>query len=104
MSINFYPLNDVHEIMNQMGFEPGYAYDDLIFSDNAIFIVQFNKSKKGEVMLHINKDCIESVESKIRKTFPEVAKKKGISVVQGIAFSMEQKEDTEEIELVFNPK
>lgn len=97
-----YPLTDVHAAMGAIGYEPGYAYDDLIFSNDAIFIVQFNKKNLKELILFTNQDLIKSEEERIRSKFPEAAKKKGFKIVQGASFSMKQKEETEEIELVFN--
>jgi hypothetical protein len=101
MAIIFRPLNTVHEIMNKIGFEPGYAYDDLVFSNDAIFIVQFGKTDK-QMGLHINEDCDAPVAEGIKKGFISFAKAKGITVTYSGTFKLNQKEGSEQIDIEFN--
>lgn len=101
MEANVYPLTDVHEAMAVIGYEPSYAYDDIVFSNDAIFILQFNKQNVKELTLVTNIDLEKKEEDRIRTNFPEAAKKKGFKVIQGKSFIMKQKEETEEIELAF---
>lgn len=102
MSIQFRPLNKVHQFMNEIGYEPGYAYDDLVFSNDAIFIVQFSDQNTQELKLFINKDCIESESDRIKTQFTARADAEKFAVNFSGNFSLIEKEDTKEIDILFN--
>lgn len=104
MDINFYPLNKVHEFMNKLGYEPGYAYDDLVFSNDAVFIVQFDKNDNKNLGIYLNKDCINSEADRIKKEFKEVAKQDKIKVSYNGTFSLQANPKTEEIDILFSDK
>ena len=101
MSIIFRPLNTIHELMNQIGYEPGYVYDDLVFSNDAVFIIQFDKNSPGKVDLFINRDCIKSESDRIKEVFTIKALQKNIEVSYKGLFQLSSKEDTEEIDIAF---
>jgi hypothetical protein len=102
MSISFKPLNKVHELMNNIGYEPGYAYDDLVFSNDAVFIVQFDPATEKKLKLFINMDCEETEEKRIRSNFTNNAEQMGIKVFYSGTYSLEEKAETKEIDILFN--
>lgn len=102
MTIQFRPLNKIHQFMNEIGYEPGYAYDDLVFSNDAIFIVQFCDDNPERLKLYINKDCIDTEAERIKTQYTARAKAGDYSIEFSGTFSLEQKEDSEEIQINFN--
>lgn len=102
MSIEFRPLNKVHQFMNEIGYEPGYAYDDLVFSNDAIFIIQFSDTNPKDLKLFINKDCIDSESDRIKTQFKVRAQEEKFLVNYSGNFSLEQKEESKEIQINFN--
>jgi hypothetical protein len=102
MPLTLRPLNAVHKLMNEMGFDPGYAYDDLVFSNDAVFIVQFDSETDGKLKLFINQDCEISTATNIKKELLSCAVKQGIIVRYCGTFKLNFKEETELIEIKFN--
>lgn len=101
MSINFRPLNDVTHMMEHVGFEVGYAYDDLVFSENAVFIVQFGDSETKELKLFLNVDCEKKEVQRIEKGMKVVASDKGYVVIPSGTFELSQKDGADEIDIRF---
>ena len=48
MSLPYRPLGTVKEMLEQIGMEVSYAYEDLVFLDHNRFLLQFGKT--GEVL------------------------------------------------------
>jgi len=88
--------------MNEIGFEPGYAYDDLVFSNDAVFIVQFDSESENKMKLFINEDCEKDVSNSIRTGFINLAEKEGIEVIYNGTYHLNAKDEKEQIEIVFN--
>ncbi|NJM17105.1 MAG: hypothetical protein HC896_18520 [Bacteroidales bacterium] len=87
--------------MQSIGYETGYAYDDLVISDNAVFILQFGNVKVSDLSLFINRDCWSSEAKRIAEGLIEHAEAQGLSVSNEGTFTLSQQEGTEKIELVF---
>lgn len=102
MSVQFRPLNKVHQFMNEIGYEPGYAYDDLVFSNDAVFIVQFSDEKEQTLKLFINQDCIESESDRIKTQYKARAEAEKFNVQYSGSFSLVEQEKTKEIDIHFN--
>ncbi len=88
--------------MAQVGYEPGYAYDDLVFSNDAVFIVQFDAEDENKLKLFINKDCIESEFDRLKTELNKKAQQKNMEMLYSGKFELKAKEDSEEIEIAFN--
>lgn len=57
----FYNLDKVRFIMKDAtGLDVAYAYQDLVFADNAVFIIQFDGVNADEYNCYFNQDCIEA--------------------------------------------
>lgn len=102
MSIQFRPLNKVHQFMNEIGYEPGYAYDDLVFSNDAVFIIQFADEKVDSLKLFINQDCIETEADRIKTQYRARAAAEKFSVEYKGTYTLDQQEGTEEIQINFS--
>jgi hypothetical protein len=102
MSIVFRPLNKVHEIMADVGYEPGYAYDDLVFSNDAVFIIQFDNEDESKLKLFINNDCIETEYTRLKTELNKKALQKEFNLIYSGKFTLSSKEESEEIEIAFN--
>ena len=100
MNIPFRPLIKVHELMYQIGYEPGYAYDDLVFSNDAVFLLQFGVEEHYALKLFVNKDC-EKVEMQriINKIMHEHNKE--LVVNYAGMFSLQYKKGSGKIEILF---
>jgi hypothetical protein len=100
--MKFRPLNAVHELMNKTGYEPAYAYDDLVFSTDAIFIVQFDDKNPSLLTLFINKDCIESERDRIKTIFTSHANDKNLTVKFDGSFELCESKQNESFDIVFS--
>jgi hypothetical protein len=58
MSLN--PLGIVKEILEEIGIEISYAYDDLIFVNHNAFLLKFS-GNNGNILLHVNSEADEEV-------------------------------------------
>jgi hypothetical protein len=99
-SIPFRPLGEILEIVQQIGFDITYAYDDLLFSNHHVFIIRFDAAIQNRIWLHFNQDCQSkeriSIQEKLRK-----ACTKKFDLQEGSLFLAKQIEGKEEIELRF---
>lgn len=54
------PLGIVKEILESIGIEISYAYDDLVFVNHNAFLLQF-ADNKDQIILHVNCETEEDV-------------------------------------------
>lgn len=101
MEIPFRPLNLVHELMSQIGYEPGYAYDDLVFSNDGVFIVQFGENARRDMKLFINKECDIDESERISLGLNNCSIKKDVIVNYAGMFALNSIAETEEIQITF---
>jgi len=101
MGLKFRPLNKVSSIMQTVGFEPGYAYDDLVFSDDAIFLIQFDSTDNQKLLLHFNEDCDQNIARNLEAGLISAAEKEKFSMTTAGHFSLFQKDGSEEITIKF---
>jgi hypothetical protein len=60
-SIRFFNLDKVRFIIKDAtALDVAYAYDDLVFSENAVFILQFCDGSDSAFNCYFNVDCIEA--------------------------------------------
>lgn len=67
MAEYFRPLGLVKEMVNSMGLEVTYAYEDLVFVEHNAFLLQFDDEKQL-VALHINSECPAGEEEGVKAT------------------------------------
>jgi hypothetical protein len=101
MALKFRPLNKVSSVMQHVGFEPGYAYDDLVFSDNAVFLIQFHSRDDARLILYFNEECDKKVAIQLKSGLKEAAQKEGFSIDLKGTFSLSQEQGVEDINIRF---
>ncbi|WP_346861492.1 hypothetical protein [uncultured Draconibacterium sp.] len=56
--MNYRDLEAVRQIVNNAtGLEITYAYDDLVFPDNGVFIIQFDDSSTDNLFCYFQEEC-----------------------------------------------
>lgn len=103
MTIPFRPLSDVKMILEEAGTDITYAYEDLVFVEHTAYLLQFDDDKPSNLKIYFNTEIEESqVKQEEQKLAPLVAKRK-MKLVRAGQFQMKQKEDSEEIDILFFP-
>ncbi|MGQ8337574.1 hypothetical protein ACUNWD_13580 [Sunxiuqinia sp. A32] len=103
MTIPFRPLAEVKMMLEETGNDVSYAYDDLIFPEHTAFLIQFDDEKANNLKVFFNREIEPTEITSIEKNLTTASKKRKLTIESSGKFSMEQKEDTEEIELKFFP-
>ena len=99
--ISIRPLGEARQIVESIGHEITYFYDDLVFADNNMYILRFNDEKQNQLFLHFNKDCEEAVASKVEIALREAAKSVKFQIFKAEDYSIDQKEGSEELQISF---
>lgn len=98
--VKFRNLDKVRFLMQEgTGLDVGYAYDDLVFSEHALYIVRFNDEDENLFYCYFNKDLIPAKQKDIQTALVDVATLNGIKMLYKGKFEMEQKDSEEEFEL-----
>lgn len=101
MTVPYRALGRVRNIFQATGLEISYAYDDLMFSDNSVFIVRFDENVENMLHLYFNEDCEKSEAERIEQIFMKASKNEGFSIgIKGL-FSLQQSDGSEEISIKF---
>jgi len=95
------PLGEVRDIVQVTGLDISYAYDDLVFSDNSVFILRFDNEVEKKLHLYFNSEC-NTIESKVLEgRLITAGKIGGFDIVYSGLFSVSQLEEKEEIQIKF---
>lgn len=99
------PLYLVDELAQAAGEEVTYAYDDLAFISHSEILVQFVANSEAERLLHffVHADLDEKLFEAKKAKFEITASGQGTQLIYKGRFSMDSKEDSEEIDLQFFP-
>lgn len=89
------------EIIEKTDLQVTYNYDDLIFVDKNMFIIQFDDNKDKNLKLHFNNDITTDVEKIILKKLETAAKEFNYTITQEGYYLMDGSEDEEKIQLNF---
>lgn len=101
MTVSLRPLGKVSNIIQSTGLEMSYAYDDLVFSDNLVFIVRFDNMRETDLHVYFNVDCATDEKSKIEQQLIHAAKIEKCRICDFGSFSIEQLDDKEELKINF---
>jgi hypothetical protein len=104
MTIAFRPLAEVKMMLEETGNDVSYAYDDLVFVAHTAFLIQFDDTSPKNLKLFFNAEIDELESIALEKQLGSAAKKRTFNLVNSGYFKMKQKEEAEELELVFFPK
>lgn len=100
--VKFYALEKARFIIKDAtNMEVAYAYDDLVFSEHGIFILQFHKQLPNTFLCWFNTDCVESERFGMFKSLTTTAGLNKTKIVYKGKFEMGQAEGAEEISIKF---
>ena len=88
-------------IYEATGLDLGYAYDDLVFSEHGIFIMQFVDENPRLLKCYFNEECNKGEKENMFSNLSSTAEKKSITIDYCGRFKMTPVEEKEEIELKF---
>lgn len=101
-NIDFYELEKVRFIIKDAcGLDVAYAYEDLVFAEHGIFLLQFLDKTGDELACWFNKECLETSKVKILNSLTKTATLNGIKLDYKGKFEMLQKAGSEEIDINF---
>ena len=100
-TIKIRPLGEARQIVESIGHEITYFYDDLVFADNNMYILRFSDDIQKQLFLHFNKDCEKPVTTNVEIALREAAKTVGFKILKEAEYTIEQKEGSERLEISF---
>ncbi len=75
------PLGTVMQLLEELGHDVTYAYDDLVFVNDNDFLLQFENS--GPVVnLFFNQSCLKTDADNLEQSIIPAADRKGLSIVK----------------------
>jgi len=100
--VQFYELDKVRFIIKEAtDLDVAYAYDDLVFSEHGVFIIQFDSKSPNSLICWFNEECIDTERHTIFKSLTSHAYANGMKIVYKGKFEMAQKEGEEQISIKF---
>ena len=92
--VEFYNLEKVRFIIKDgSGLDIDYAYEDLVFSEQGIFIFQFDVNNSDTIFCWFNQDCIESNRITLLSSLIKTAILNKMKIIYKGKFDMIQKEE-----------
>ncbi len=99
--MNLRPLGIAEEIVQATALNITYTYDDLVFVEHNVFIIQFDDDNPKNLKLFFNVDCEAVTAQKLETQLSDSAKQRHFTITLSGKFEMTQKEGTEEIDIKF---
>lgn len=104
MTIALRPLAEVKMMLEETGNDISYAYDDLIFVEHTAFLIQFDDEKPENLRLFFNTELNKSESDSIITKLTPAAKKRKFNLINSGSFTLKEKEESEELDILFFPK
>lgn len=101
MNTRIRPFDIAKDIINLCGLDISYFYDDLIFSDHSLFILQFDDENPERMKLYFNRDCEIDKKIKLKDNLYKEAKKRGINLMDEGNFHLKENPETKEITIYY---
>ena len=99
--VQFYELDKVRFIIKEAtDLDVAYAYEDLVFSEHAIFIIQFD-IKPNSLICWFNEECVETERHSIFKSLTSHSTANGMKIAYKGKFEMTQKDGEEQLSIKF---
>ncbi len=96
------PLGKVLQLLEELGHEVTYAYDDLVFVNDNDFLLQFENACPT-LNLFFNQSCLKNNADNIEQSIIPAADKKGLSIVKKGTYTVtEQADENLQIEFFSN--
>ncbi|WP_372775485.1 hypothetical protein [Mangrovibacterium sp.] len=103
MTIPFRPLSEVKMILEEAGTDISYAYDDLVFVEHTAYMLQFDDDKHSNLKIYYSTEIDDNQAAAEEKKLLPLMKKHKMTLTKAGKFSLKQKEDSEEIDILFFP-
>ncbi|PTN07793.1 hypothetical protein [Mangrovibacterium marinum] len=103
MIIPVRPLSEVKMMLEEAGTDVSYAYEDLVFVEHTAYLIQFDDEKPSHLKLYFNAELGKVQLEAEQKKLEPYARKREFTLVPAGKFEIEQKEDSEEIDIHFFP-
>ena len=102
MSIPFRPITRVKDMLNSIGQEMSYCYEDLVFLDHNAFLLQMGE--KGEdLYVHFNRDCPEKERGPLLGKLKDAGAMQDLKVRFRGEYTLAPNEGDKEISIQFFP-
>lgn len=100
MGVPYRPLGHIREMINALGLEVTYIYEDLVYIEHNAFLLQMGE--RGElVYLYFNTASDPAERDDIAGQLEKAGRARELSVQRKGTFSMSQVPDEERIEMAF---
>ena len=103
MTIAFRPLAEVKMMLEEIGSDVSYAYDDLVFVEHTAYLIQFDDENPQNLKLFFNTEINKVESTRIQVRLLEAAKRRKFKLLNSGYFSLKQKDDSEELDILFFP-
>ncbi|MEI6692952.1 MAG: hypothetical protein WCL43_09570 [Chlorobium sp.] len=102
METSIRPLGTVMQLLEELGHEVTYAYDDLVFVNHNGFLLQFDNT--GSVLnLYFNQNYPKQEVENVELSIIPAGDKKGLSIItKGLYNVTEQGDENLQIEFLYN--
>ena len=100
MAIPYRPLGLITEVIEHLGLEVTYAYEDLVFISSNAFLLRMG-SNGEQVDLCFHQDVDPASRGPVRDRLVEEAAARGLTVVHRGTYTMQQQPD-EQVEIHFS--
>jgi len=102
--VNFYELEKIKFlIQDACGLDVSYAYDDLVFAEHGLFIIQFLDQEGKELLCWFNNDIIEENEIKMFDSLVKSATLNASAITYSGRFLLNDKNRSNQIDIQFIP-
>ena len=99
--MNYRDLEAVRQIVDQAtGLELTYAYEDLVFPDNGVFIIQFDDKNNDNLFCHFQKGCNPKDRRNIFANLANECGKKKCLIVDKGDYTLEQQDENIQIKFL----
>lgn len=92
-------LTPIIKLVEEMGLEVTYAFEELVFVEHSAFLFQFLNNQK--IALYFNKDCPDDDAIALEKEIIAKGDKEKLTIIRKGTFTISQKENEENLEIVF---
>jgi hypothetical protein len=102
-SLPLRPLGHVKSLIETIGLEVSYVYDDLVFVEHNAFLLQFSATRGEELALWFNSDCLPQERPKIFNRLSATAADMGLRIIDHGSFTLSAAEADQSLQLSFRP-
>ena len=97
------PLGVAREIIEDIGSEVSYMYEDLVFVEHNAFIIQFDDVNTTNLKLLINVECEEDAAQVFFEHLTAAAKDRKFTIEKGGKYKLKPNDSEETFDIEFLP-